>query len=63
MDKITARFKEPSSWAGLAAIASQVGPLLGLANPITGAIVGVCGLVAWVLREKGAPSDPAALPK
>jgi hypothetical protein len=60
MNKITSSLKEPSSWAGLAAIASQVGPLLGLANPITGAIVGVCGLVAWVLREKGAQVAPPA---
>lgn len=44
---------EPSSWAGLAAIAGQIGPLLGLPSPVTGAVVGLCGLAAWMLRERG----------
>ena len=44
--------KEPSTWAGIGLILTAITPVLPLvyATPI-GALVGVCGGIAYILRE------------
>lgn len=47
------RLKEPSTWAGLAAAVSALGPLW-LSQPAVAAVAAALGAVAVLLREKGA---------
>jgi len=46
------RLKEPSTWAGIGLILSAIAPVLPLAyaTPV-GALIGVCGGIAYILRE------------
>ena len=46
------RLKEPSTWAGIGLILTAIMPVLPLvyATPV-GALVGVCGGIAYILRE------------
>ena len=46
------RLKEPSTWAGIGLILSAIAPALPLvyATPV-GALIGVCGGIAYILRE------------
>jgi hypothetical protein len=59
MDAILQRLKKPSTYAGIAAFLAGFG-ILGLSeqdwNAILGALAGVAGVAAIVLRKKGAPS-------
>ena len=47
-----ARLKEASTWAGIGLILTAITPVLPLAyaTPV-GALVGVCGGIAYILRE------------
>jgi len=45
------RFKEPSTWAGMAAIFASLAPAFPPATVVLGALAGVCGGVAVILRE------------
>jgi len=45
------RWKEPSTWAGIAAALSAVAQVAGPAAPFLLAGAGVCGGVAMVFRE------------
>lgn len=56
MGAILDRFKEPSSYAGLAGLLGMFGLQVdgGLIQSITYALSGVCGVVAFFLRERGA---------
>lgn len=57
MNKLTAianRFKEPSTYAGLAALASVFGAPAGLLDSVGQLVVGLVGLLAVVLPERGA---------
>lgn len=51
MDWIGHRAKEPSTWAGIAAIATAIGQLL--AGDINAAVSVLVGVLAVVLKEKG----------
>jgi len=51
------RLKEPSTWAGIAAAVSALGPIF-FSQPVVGAIVAALGAVAVVLRERSAPPQP-----
>lgn len=51
------RLREPSTWAGIAAAFSALGPLF-LTQPIVGAVVSVLGAIAVVLREQGKTGGP-----
>ena len=57
MKTIFARFKEPSTWAGLAALLAALG--LGLPTELwqqlAAAGMAVAGLLAMVLPERGQP--------
>ena len=46
------RLKEASTWAGIGLILTAITPVLPLAyaTPV-GALVGVCGGIAYILRE------------
>ena len=46
------RFKEGSSYAGFAAVATTVLPTLGVAQPITIFVTALFGLVAFFLKDK-----------
>lgn len=51
-----ARFKEPSSWAGIAVLINVLGPLVGLppggADVLVQAGAGVAAAVAFFMAEK-----------
>lgn len=51
MNAFIKRLKEPSTYAGLAAIFAALGPLLGLSADATTAGVAVLGGVAVIARE------------
>ena len=57
MAKILARFKEPSSCAGIAVLISVAGNLVcipaGAGELIVNAGASVCGLAAFFMTEKG----------
>ncbi len=47
------RLKEPSTWAGIGLILSAIAPAtlpIVYATPV-GALIGVCGGIAYILRE------------
>ncbi len=50
------RFKEPSSWAGIAVAINVIGGLCGVApgvgDVVTNAAAGICALAAFVIQEK-----------
>lgn len=48
--------KEPSTWAGLAAIAGALLPVIGVPLAVTTGIVGALGGVAVVVRDPGTPA-------
>lgn len=52
MNYLLKRLKEPSTWAGIGLILTAITPVLPLAyaTPI-GALIGVCGGIAYILRE------------
>lgn len=52
LDMTTKRLKEPSTWAGIGLILSAIAPALPLAyaTPV-GALIGICGGIAYILRE------------
>lgn len=52
MKTLIARLKEPSTYAGLAGLAAAIGLSTELYQAISGALVGVFGLLAVVLKEK-----------
>lgn len=54
VQKLADRFKEPSSWAGLASIAAMAGVHLdpGLAQAVTYVGAGLAGLIAFFAPEK-----------
>lgn len=49
------RFKEASTWAGLAAIAAAVLPVVGVPAALATAIVSALGGVAVLVRDPGTP--------
>lgn len=49
------RLKEPSTWAGIAGVLLSLAPVTGPAAPYLGALAGVAGTVAMVLRERPKP--------
>lgn len=53
MKYFLARFKEPSTWAGLAAIAAAVMPVFGVPLVTIAAVTGALGGVAAVVRDPG----------
>jgi len=59
---LAARFKEPSSWAGLAMGATMLGMNVnpGILQGVTYIGAGICSILAIVLPEVGAPAAPAA---
>jgi len=52
---IADRLKEPSTYAGFAAIAAAFGVSIDMYQAAAGALVGIFGLIAVLLREK--PND------
>jgi hypothetical protein len=56
MKSIALRFKEPSSWAGVAVVISVIAPLAGLPSAVGDAVVAVgialAGLLAVLLPEE-----------
>lgn len=56
MIAILQRFKEPSSWAGIAVLLSIASPHIGISiegiNAIINAGAAICGAAAIILREK-----------
>jgi TRAP-type mannitol/chloroaromatic compound transport system permease large subunit len=54
MGYIRARLTEASSYAGIAAAVSAIGPMLGLSSAIVAAIVSALGAIAVFVRESGA---------
>lgn len=46
------RFKEASSYAGIAAAAAGILPTLGMAPEIVSAITGIFGAIAFLLKDK-----------
>ncbi len=46
------RFKEPSSWAGLAVLATVLGAPVGAAEVVIQAGAGICALLAFFLPER-----------
>jgi hypothetical protein len=57
MDFIINRLREPSTWSGIAALAVALGMGIppGTVEAITQVGVGLAGLAAVVLRERGKP--------
>lgn len=53
MGVIIKRLQEPSTWAGLSALAVSLGMGAQWAEPVTQAGAGLFGLLAIVLGEKG----------
>lgn len=55
LSQLAERFKEPSSWAGLAGLASILGVNLdpGLSHSIALVGAGIAGLIAFFVPEKG----------
>jgi uncharacterized membrane protein len=57
MTQILARFKEPSSWAGIAVLISVAGNLIGIpagaSELIVNAGASICALAAFFMTEKG----------
>ncbi len=51
MKAVLKRLREPSTYAGLAAIFAALAPLLGLSHEATAAGVSVLGGVAVIVRE------------
>lgn len=56
MKQLFARFKEPSSWAGLTAVVGMMGLSIdpGVVQSVTLIGAGVCGLLAFFLPEGSA---------
>lgn len=54
LNVIVNRFREPSTYAGLAALASVFGAPAGLLDSVGQLIVGAAGLLAVLMPEKGA---------
>lgn len=52
MKTILSRLAEPSTWAGLAGLAAAVGFSADEWSKIAAAIMGICGVLAMVLKEK-----------
>ena len=52
LEVVMSRFKEGSTWAGIGLILSAIAPVLPLvyATPV-GALIGICGGIAYILRE------------
>lgn len=46
------RFREGSSFAGIAAIAGTTLPALGVAQPLVAAITALFGAIAFLLKDK-----------
>lgn len=51
---VKARFKEPSTWAGLAVLASVFGSAIGIPDEMTNILVGLGAAAAGVLPERQA---------
>ncbi len=54
LSAIARRFKEPSSWAGLAVLATVLGAPAGAAEVVIQAGAGIFALLAFFLPEKEA---------
>lgn len=54
LNALVNRFREPSTYAGLAALASVFGAPAGLLDSVGQLIVGAAGLLAVLMPEKGA---------
>lgn len=56
MQKFAERFKEPSSWAGIAVLLSLAAPYIGLGVEAVNAIIqagaAICGAAAVVMKER-----------
>lgn len=46
------RFKEPSSWAGIAGLVAMFGVPLGVAQALVVAVAGVCGAIAVLMPQR-----------
>ncbi len=55
------RLREPSTWTALAVMAGVFGIKPELAHAIEGVGVGVCGLLAALLPDRGRPAVAAPL--
>lgn len=55
MSAVLNRFKEPSSYAGIAALAAVVAPNLdsGVVQHLTAILAALAGLASFFMREKG----------
>jgi hypothetical protein len=56
-NQITARLKEPSTWAGLSALGLLFGVPPGTMDAITQVGIALTGAAAVLLSEKGAPIE------
>lgn len=53
MNWLFARLSEPSTWAGIAAVAVTVGQAFPPAMVATVPLAAICGALAGVMKEKG----------
>lgn len=60
--KRKARFKEPSTWAGIGVLLAAIAPVAGPAAPILAALSGAAGGVAMILREGEAEAQKGPAP-
>jgi hypothetical protein len=55
MKDLVQRFKEPSSWAGIAVLVNVMAPMIGIPPGVGDAVVaagtGIAGLLAFFLKE------------
>lgn len=56
MSSFFARFSEPSTWAGLAALAQAAKSFAPSLAPLFDTITGLSGYMAMQMRDKGAPA-------
>lgn len=56
MNYLRRRLKEPSTWAGLAAIAGALLPIVGVPVATVAAIASALGGVAVIVRDPGTPA-------
>lgn len=55
MNTFFARLREPSTWAGIAALATMAGLPVSTIGLVQQTVVGIAGLVAVFTPEKSAP--------
>jgi len=58
--KLMNTLKQPSTYAGLAAVASALGAPVTAANAVLSAVIALLGVAAVVIDEPGAAADKTA---